>query len=437
LARTVQDAKLQTREARKRLAAQPLPHWCTLRPGQLHLGYRKRHANKPGKWLVRTYIGVNFVSKGKNPYRMRDMGCFADDYEEANGSTVLSFSQAQDKALSQQHEAEGTRSQPLTVAEAIADYIKFLRLERKTAGDAEQRARVLILPELGKLQISELTTTRLLRWRDALAAKPARLRTANGMPQNARPQPNTEDGKRARRATVNRTMTILKAALNRAFEHGQVDDDIAWRKLKPFSKVGAQRPGYLTVEQSRRLINAAEAATGFRNLVHAALLTGCRYGELAALLVGDFHRSKNGGKLAIHRSKSGRARDVVLNAEGTEFFAQLTAGRDAGALLLPRNGTQPWRKSEQTRPMQEACVRANISPEIGFHQLRHTWASLAVMNDVPLLVVARNLGHRDTRMVELHYGHLTESYVDDAIRQGAPSFGAVPVSNVKPLRGGR
>jgi integrase len=52
--------------------------------------------------------------------------------------------------------------------------------------------------------------------------------------------------------------------------------------------------------------------------------------------------------------------------------------------------------------MAEAC--AKIDPEISFHVLRHTWASLAVMADVPLLVVARNLGHADTRTVEKHYG---------------------------------
>ena len=87
--------------------------------------------------------------------------------------------------------------------------------------------------------------------------------------------------------------------------------------------------------------------------------------------------------------------------------------------------------------MREACTRAKITPPIGFHQLRHTWASLAVMNGVPLLVVARNLGHRDTRMVERHYGHLTESYVDDAIRAGAPRFGKVRPGNVVSLQGSR
>ena len=46
------------------------------------------------------------------------------------------------------------------------------------------------------------------------------------------------------------------------------------------------------------------------------------------------------------------------------------------------------------------------------------------MAGVPLLVVAKNLGHADTRMVEKHYGHLAPSYVADAIRAAAPRFGA-------------
>ena len=39
------------------------------------------------------------------------------------------------------------------------------------------------------------------------------------------------------------------------------------------------------------------------------------------------------------------------------------------------------------------------------------------------MVVARNLGHVDTRMVEKHYGHLAPSYVADAVRKSAPRFG--------------
>jgi len=49
------------------------------------------------------------------------------------------------------------------------------------------------------------------------------------------------------------------------------------------------------------------------------------------------------------------------------------------------------------------------------------------------MVVARNLGHADTRMVERHYGHLAPSYVADAVRMSAPRFGKI-ASNVTALR---
>jgi hypothetical protein len=61
-------------------------------------------------------------------------------------------------------------------------------------------------------------------------------------------------------------------------------------------------------------------------------------------------------------------------------------------------------------------------------------ASHAVMNGVPLMVVARNLGHTDTRMVEKHYGHLAPSFIADAIRAGAPRFGAGADVKVVPIR---
>lgn len=84
--------------------------------------------------------------------------------------------------------------------------------------------------------------------------------------------------------------------------------------------------------------------------------------------------------------------------------------------------------------MRLACERAKISPAISYHGLRHTWASLAVMDGMPLMVVAKNLGHRDTKMVEQHYGHLAPSYVADAIRKHAPTFGFTPDTKVSSIR---
>ena len=115
------------------------------------------------------------------------------------------------------------------------------------------------------------------------------------------------------------------------------------------------------------------------------------------------------GTLAIRQSKSGKPRHIVLTDEGRAFFAELAAGRSGDDVMLRKADGTAWQKSHQFRPMNDAVARAKIKPEINFHGLRHTWASLAVMNGVPLMIVAKNLGHSDTRMVEKHYGHLAPS----------------------------
>ena len=204
-----------------------------------------------------------------------------------------------------------------------------------------------------------------------------------------------------------------------AWAEGLVSSDSAWRRVRPFWNVESARARFLTVAESQRLINASDEE--FRPLLIAALQTGARYQELARLKAGDFN--PDAGTLAIWVSKTGKPRHVVLTAEGADFFAQLTAGRSGGELMLPQSDGRQWGRSHQQLKMLGACKRAKIEPAVGIHTLRHTWASLAVMAGVPLMVVAKNLGHADTRMVERHYGHLAPSYIADAIRAGAPRFG--------------
>ena len=350
----------------------------------------------------------------------------ADDYEASNGESILSYAEASERV--RQNTGQDRPLSILTVADAVADYVAWLKTHKATGRDAEVRAAKLILPTLGKIRLSDLTTRQLTNWRDAMAEQPAMIRSRPGAQQNYRPAPRTAEDRRSRRATVNRTLTILKAALNKSFVDGHVTTDIAWRRVKPFRQTAAARPGFLTGAEASRLVNASDA--DFRLLVRAALETGCRFGELAAAKVRDYQN----GKLHIARSKSGHARTVVLSDDGAVFFNSVTVGRAAEDLIFMRNG-QPWRKSEQARPMRAACKQASIVPALPFHGLRHTWASLAVMAGMPMMVIARNLGHRDTRMVELHYGHLREGFLEKAVREHAPRYDFEPLSGkVRPLR---
>jgi integrase len=261
-----------------------------------------------------------------------------------------------------------------------------------------------------------------------VAASPARLRSKKGAkkPNLRELNRNDHDAIRRRRASANRTLTVLKAALNRAWREGRIASDGPWRRVEPFEDADAARIRYLTVAEAMRLLNASEG--DFRRLAQAALVTGARYGELAALRTSDFNRDS--GTIHVRTSKSGKGRHIVLNDEGMSLFESLVAGKSGDALLLAKDDGSAWNPSRQARPMADACERAKIKPAVSFHILRHTWASLAVMAGAPLMVVARNLGHSDTRMVEKHYGHLAPSYIADAIRAAAPKFGIEPDRNV-------
>ena len=214
-------------------------------------------------------------------------------------------------------------------------------------------------------------------------------------------------------------MTVLKAALNRAYIEGQIASDEPWRRVAPFRSVDAPRVRYLTIEECARLVSACPA--DFGKLVRAALFTGCRYGELTRMVVRDFIAGQ--GKLYVQASKNGKERFVTLSNEACRFFKQQAGGKGESALLFCHEDGSPWKKAHQTRRLKDVCEVAEIEPAISFHILRHIHASHLAMNRTPLPVIAAQLGHSDTRMVEKHYAHLAPSYVSDAIREGMPAYG--------------
>jgi integrase len=438
MARTVRSAKLETRDARLKLERLPgdKPHLQDVHKG-LAIGYRPGSA----AWIIRVHIsGIT--------YRHKKVGT-ADDYAPADGKEILSYRQVaklahtvydelRTAAKDPEPKPERKAEKPYTVRDAIEDYIDFLRAKRRTADDARQRAAALILPVLGDIALRDLKRARLREWLDEIAAAPPRLRTRKGQQQRYRvTDPGDEEAKRRRQSSTNRCWTILKAALNMAWRNGKVGSDLEWRTVESFTDVDAARPRWLTNDEARRLINAAERE--FRTLLRAALHSGARYGALCGLNVADFAvhsvRQPDGeeieeGNLYVlsHKGRGGKVKSVTikLTEEAIAFFKSVTAGRAGTEIMLPRPDGKRWGKSQQKRPIEEACKNAKIEPPASFHVTRHTWASQAVMGGMPLLVVAQNLGHSDTRMVEKHYGHLAPSYRNEQVRKYGPRFGSMP-----------
>jgi integrase len=312
------------------------------------------------------------------------------------------------------------------VREAVEDYLAdYTARGGRALRDIEWTFNAHVLPDLGDQPVASLTTADLSTWHRALAEAPARLRSkALATERRVREvAENDAEGRRARRSTANGVLTLLKAALNHAFRMGRVADDTAWRRVRPFQKVSAARVRYLTDDEARRL--ATCCPPDLQALVTAALLTGARYNELASLRMADF--DDENGTVHVAASKGGKARHIALTDEGREFFRRAAVGRAADVVLLPRGDGRRWNKSEQFRPMREACAVARIAPAASFHVLRHTYASRLAMRGVPMAVIAAQLGHADLRITMRHYAHLAPSYVADTVRA---AFGSLDLSRL-------
>lgn len=424
MARTVRNAKLDSRSARAKLAGKREPYWTVISKG-CALGYRK--GSKGGTWIARFRDDA-----GKQHYQ--SLGA-ADDAMDPDGLVCLSYASAQAEAAkwfkiaANGFQDETPHSGPYTIENVMTDYMAAYKRKGGKAVDTTQSViNAHITPTLGNIPVSKLSKRRIEQWLDGLASAAPLLRTAPGKPQQRREMDDAPETLRRRKSSANRILTVLKAALNHAHAEGKISSDEAWRKVKAFREADAARIRYLKDDEVKRLVNTCTIE--FRPVVQAALLTGCRYGELTVLKVSDYN--PDAGTLHIRISKSGKPRHVVLTDEGKTFFDGLSKGKTANALLLSRENGSPWGKSHQQRPFKTACAKAKVEA-LTFHELRHTYASRLVMNGAPLAVVAAQLGHSDTRMVEKHYGHLSPNYIADTVRASFGELGIVDQSNIVSL----
>jgi integrase len=421
MARTVRNAKLDTRSARAKLPSKKSGYWVPIARG-FALGYRR--GPKGGSWLARLIDRRHRHETTLGP---------ADDVLDADGARILDYAQAQSKARDWLASLDDKgKTVPYTINRCLDDYIAdYKRRGGKALDRLEITAGAFIRPKLGSHDVAALTASMIRQWHAEIAGAPARLRTrTTAKRQNIREvDVEDPDAVRRRRASANRIFGVLKAALNLAFRESHALSDEAWRRVKPFREASAPKVRYLSHAEARRLVNVC--GPGVRPLVQCALVTGCRYGEIVNFQAGDFNR--DAGTVSVRASKAGRPRHVVLTDDGAALFERHVAGKPGTALVFMRPDGGRWGRSHQHRPLREACRRAGIDPPASFHILRHTYATHLLQAGAPLPVIAANLGHADTRMTERHYAHLIPSHVAQVIRATMPKLGLVEPNAVVPL----
>ena len=149
-----------------------------------------------------------------------------DDSQDADGVAILDYGQAQKAARDwwcsefRREEGHDTRQGPFAVADAIADYLKaYERRGGKAPYETRRAAEAHILPALGTITVAKFTARKITDWHHGLAEKRARVRTDRGRGRTIA-RPKRHRGIRKRRATANRILTVLKAALNHAWKAG-------------------------------------------------------------------------------------------------------------------------------------------------------------------------------------------------------------------------
>ena len=141
-------------------------------------------------------------------------------------------------------------------------------------------------------------------------------------------------------------------------------------------------------------------------IVRLLLLTGCRKGEIVSLK-WRFYRE---GKLFLPDSKSG-PRTVWLSSAARAILDGLPR---KAIWVFPSPQTNGFLTASRTDELWYR-VRAEADLcDVRLHDLRHTYASIAMAQGETVLTIGRLLGHRDPETT-LKYMHLSDATVREAV----------------------
>ncbi len=81
--------------------------------------------------------------------------------------------------------------------------------------------------------------------------------------------------------------------------------------------------------------------------------------------------------------------DISLSSEGLDFFKKLIMSKNGNDFVFIKQNDGHWGENHHARLLKEACLHAKIIPAIGFHELRHTYASLLAQAGADLLTISK------------------------------------------------
>lgn len=356
------------------------PYWGAPVERGLFVGFRR--LEQGGNWVAR-YRN----EEGRQVYRALGPVTPTNDYEAAKQEARRWRRSVDDGVLV---------DRTLTVADVCSQYADALEAEGRlrAAHDSRKRFRRIVEDDpIGKIRAEKLTQRQLENWLERMAAGKMTGRKS-GLPS---------------RATINRNLTSLKAALNRALARREIPQEraIEWESVKPHKDADGTRDIYLDRNERRALLDAAGG--DLRDLLLCIALTGCRPGDPAAMLRKDYD-DRTGS--VTFRTKTG-ARTIPVSPDAVALFDRLAEGKEPADRMFTNEG-QPWTPQAWAPLVKRAAANAELPPEVVAYSLRHAWITDAIVGGLDLLTVARLTG-TSLEMISKTYGHLIRGATRDKL----------------------
>ena len=271
-------------------------------------------------------------------------------------------------------------------------YIPHAMSHKKTWKNDQYMLNHRIIPTLGKLRLSTITVRDITTF-------------------------HTKEKERNTATTANHYLLLLKRLFNLAIKWGLMEASPA-SGLEKF-KEPPHRERYLSKEELPRFLKALEEMEDRLSMAAIKLLlfTGCRKNEILSLTWNQVKLDE--GRIYLPITKNGQSRSVVLNAKARAVLESLAVDRNdndrkaSSPYLFPsREGAKRGYLNDLRKPFLSVCVAAKID-NLRIHDLRHSFASFAVMAGSSLYDVQKLLGHTDAKMTQ-RYAHLSDESLQKA-----------------------
>jgi len=268
-------------------------------------------------------------------------------------------------------------------------------LKPRTAQKYRSTLRLYILPALGDRRFDEVSTADVQRLHNSLKAMPCAANYVRCVLSVM-----FSKAEHWELTTCRNPVTVVKRFKERAVE----------RFLSPDERQALER-----VLADAESIPSGQAGHIGREAIWAVrllILTGMRRDEVRDLRweMVDWRQ----GTLRLPESKTGK-RDIVVSDEVMELLGKIAAAKaqpKRGLVVCSTRGKRLW---SLCRSWKHARKLAGI-PDVRLHDLRHSVASDAIMNGVPLEVVGKMLGHKNYRTTQ-RYAHIADYALRDAVNR--------------------